>query len=148
MPLTILTISQKSNKRIYYGTGSSSSSRPSHQYLPSAVFAVLVKMEFVWKVAIALPLVFQFVPGQTPKNPDSGLIPRSSPFSLNLIQAMSSPKQLSSTKCTIYTRNHNLMHTVQLCTPPPAGYAVTFDPKINASTVVPKRIKAKRLVIL
>jgi len=75
-------------------TGSSWSSSPSHQYIPSAVIAVLVKIEFLSKVAIALGLVFQLVPGQTPKNPHSGLMPRSSPWSLNLIHAMSSPKQL------------------------------------------------------
>jgi len=61
--------------------------------MPSAVLAVLVKIEFDWKVYMALALVFQFVPGQTPKNPYSGLIARSSPCSLNLIHAMSSPAE-------------------------------------------------------
>src|SRR4029078_8126116 len=68
-----------------------SSVMPSHQTPPSGVSATFVKMLLLASVAIALGLVFSEVPGATPKNPASGLIARSKPFSSGLIQAMSSP---------------------------------------------------------
>src|SRR5579864_6403754 len=64
---------------------------PSHQTPPSGVNATLVKIEFFASVAIAFGLVFTEVPGATPKNPASGLIPCSRPSASGLIQAMSSP---------------------------------------------------------
>src|ERR1700679_304279 len=64
---------------------------PSHQTPPSGVSATLVKIVLLASVAIAFGLVFDDVPGATPKNPASGLIARSRPFSSGLIQAMSSP---------------------------------------------------------
>src|SRR5436305_4530981 len=64
---------------------------PSHQTPPSGVSATLVKMVLRDNVAIALGFVSQEVPGATPKNPASGLIARSCPFSSGRIQAMSSP---------------------------------------------------------
>ena len=46
---------------------------PSHQMSPSSVAAQLVKTVFAAIIAIALGLVFAFVPGTTPKYPASGL---------------------------------------------------------------------------
>ena len=51
-----------------------SSVRPSHQMSPSSVSAVLVKMQLPSKVRMALGLVWELVPGATPKNPASGLM--------------------------------------------------------------------------
>src|SRR2546430_5717928 len=68
---------------------------PSHQTSPSSVSAVLVKMQFLLIVCIALGLDCPFVPGATPKNPDSGLIARIVPSGAFLIQAMSSPTVLT-----------------------------------------------------
>src|SRR5271165_1390739 len=68
-----------------------SSVMPSHQTPPSSVSATLVKIVFFASVAIALGLVFLLVPGATPKNPDSGLMARSAPFSSGRIHAISSP---------------------------------------------------------
>src|SRR5437016_6754745 len=51
-----------------------SSVMPSHQTPPSGVSATFVKIEFFERVIIALGLVFDDVPGATPKNPASGLI--------------------------------------------------------------------------
>src|SRR5208283_2977783 len=45
---------------------------PSHQTSPSSVSATLVKIAFLAQLAIALGLVYSFVPGATPKNPASG----------------------------------------------------------------------------
>src|SRR5947209_3111107 len=64
---------------------------PSHQTPPSGVSATLVKIVLRDKVFIAFGLVFADVPGATPKNPASGLIARSRPFSSGLIHAISSP---------------------------------------------------------
>src|SRR3984957_5198725 len=64
---------------------------PSHHTPPSGVSATLVKIVLRASVVIAFGLVFTEVPGATPKNPASGLIARSRPFSSGLIQAMSSP---------------------------------------------------------
>ena len=51
-----------------------SSSMPSHQMSPSSVSATLVNIELpLSMVRIALGLVFQLVPGATPKKPYSGL---------------------------------------------------------------------------
>src|SRR6478735_10229448 len=51
-----------------------SSVMPSHQMSPSSVRATLVKTELpLAMVRIALGLVFQPVPGATPKRPNSGL---------------------------------------------------------------------------
>src|SRR5271165_7432706 len=68
-----------------------SSVMPSHHTPPSGVSATLVKIVFFASVAIALGLVFLLVPGATPKNPDSGLMARSAPFSSGRIHAISSP---------------------------------------------------------
>ena len=47
---------------------------PSHQTSPSSVSATLVKIELPFSmVFIAFGLVFQLVPGATPKKPYSGL---------------------------------------------------------------------------
>ena len=51
-----------------------SSLMPSHQTSPSAVMAVLVKIELASTVSMALGLVCMLVPGATPKKPASGLI--------------------------------------------------------------------------
>src|ERR1035441_895548 len=64
---------------------------PSHQTPPSGVRATLVKMVLRDKAAMALGLVFTEVPGATPKNPASGLMACSMPFSSGRIQAISSP---------------------------------------------------------
>src|ERR1041385_7268500 len=64
---------------------------PSHHTPPSRVSATLVKMVFLESAAIAFGLVFRDVPGATPKNPASGLIPRKRPSASGVIQAMSSP---------------------------------------------------------
>src|SRR3954447_14242522 len=64
---------------------------PSHHTPPSGVSATLVKIEFVASVAMALGLVSFEVPGATPKNPASGLMARSLPFSSGRIHAISSP---------------------------------------------------------
>ena len=46
---------------------------PSHQMSPSSVSATLVNTELPRSmVRMAFGLVFQFVPGATPKNPYSG----------------------------------------------------------------------------
>src|SRR5579871_290587 len=64
---------------------------PSHQTSPSSVFAVFVKMQLPSRVRMALGLVFELVPGATPKNPASGLIAYNRPSGPNFIQQMSSP---------------------------------------------------------
>src|SRR3954471_23854135 len=64
---------------------------PSHHTPPSGVSATFVKIVFFASAAIAFGLVLLPVPGATPKNPASGLIARSRPFSSGLIHAMSSP---------------------------------------------------------
>src|ERR1700722_2646808 len=64
---------------------------PSHHTPPSGVSATLVKIVLRDNAAMAFGLVLIDVPGATPKNPASGLIARSRPFSSGLIQAMSSP---------------------------------------------------------
>src|SRR5262245_32224225 len=64
---------------------------PSHHTPPSGVSATLVKMLFLESVAMALGLVLTEVPGATPKNPASGLMACSRPFSSGRIQAISSP---------------------------------------------------------
>src|SRR5262249_23665655 len=68
-----------------------SPSIPSHHGLPSGVTATFVKMECARSVAIALGLVFDDVPGATPKNPASGLIAHSRPSGPGCIQAMAPP---------------------------------------------------------
>src|SRR5579883_1148572 len=68
---------------------------PSHHTPPSGVSATLVKIELRASVAIALGFVLADVPGATPKKPASGLIARSCPFASGLIQAMSSPTQVT-----------------------------------------------------
>src|SRR5580704_8677336 len=73
-----------------HSTGGSSV-MPSHHTPPSGVSATLVKILLRASVAIAFGFVFTDVPGATPKNPASGLIARSWPFSSGLIHAMSSP---------------------------------------------------------
>src|SRR5215472_5453262 len=64
---------------------------PSHHTPPSGVSATLVKMVLRESAAIAMGLVFSLVPGATPKNPASGLIPRRFPLASGRIHAMSSP---------------------------------------------------------
>src|SRR6266849_951559 len=64
---------------------------PSHQTPPWGVSAVLVKMVFFERVAMALGFVFADVPGATPKKPASGFMARSAPLSSGRIHAMSSP---------------------------------------------------------
>ena len=58
---------------------------------PSGVTATLVKMECECSVAIAFGLVFDVVPGATPKKPASGLIAHRRPSGPMRSQAMSSP---------------------------------------------------------
>src|SRR5262249_6665767 len=64
---------------------------PSHQTPPSGVSATFVKIELRESVAIAFGLVSAEVPGATPKNPASGLMPRKQPCASGLSHAMSSP---------------------------------------------------------
>src|SRR5581483_6731547 len=66
-------------------------SMPSHQGSFSGVSATLVKMVLRESAAIALGLVWLFVPGATPKKPFSGLTAQSPPSGPMRIQAMSSP---------------------------------------------------------
>ena len=54
-------------------------------------FRSFVKMEFFASVAMAMGFVLALVPGATPKNPASGLMPRRLPFLSGRIHAMSSP---------------------------------------------------------
>src|ERR1043165_317656 len=68
-----------------------SSVMPSHHTPPSGVSATFVKIELVASRAIAFGFRLSEVPGATPKNPASGLIACSRPFTSGLIQAMSSP---------------------------------------------------------
>src|SRR3989338_7835264 len=58
------------------GTGGSPSS---HQTVPSIFRRTLVNMVFFRIVTIALRLDLEFVPGATPKNPDSGFIAHNAP---------------------------------------------------------------------
>src|SRR6185437_7595425 len=64
---------------------------PSHHTPPSGVSATFVKMEFFASVAMAMAFVLALVPGATPKNPASGLMPRRLPLLSGRIHAMSSP---------------------------------------------------------
>src|SRR6185437_4137414 len=64
---------------------------PSHHTPPSGVNAVLVNIVFLASVAIAFGFVLTDVPGATPKNPASGLIPRNLPSASGMIHAISSP---------------------------------------------------------
>ena len=64
---------------------------PSHHTSPSAVSAVLVKMEFFVMVCMALMLVSSLVNGATPKKPASGLMAYNWPSGPYFIQQMSSP---------------------------------------------------------
>src|SRR5438105_3889100 len=64
---------------------------PSHHTPPSGVSATLVKILLRASVAMALGFVLTEVPGATPKNPASGLMACSRPFSSGRIQAISSP---------------------------------------------------------
>src|SRR5579875_2152599 len=48
---------------------------PSHHTSPSSVSAVFVKIELASTENIAFGFVWAFVPGATPKNPASGLMP-------------------------------------------------------------------------
>src|SRR6266852_6110825 len=64
---------------------------PSHQTPPWGVSAVLVKMVFFERVAMALGFVFADVPGATPKKPASGFMARSAPLSSGRIHGISSP---------------------------------------------------------
>ena len=66
-------------------------SMPSHQTSSSSVNAVLVKTVLRSTVRIAFGLVDMFVPGATPKKPNSGLIAYKRPSGPNFIHAMSSP---------------------------------------------------------
>src|SRR6266436_6363850 len=68
-----------------------SPSIPSHHGQLSSVTATLVKIEFARSVAIAFGLVFDEVPGATPKKPASGLMAHRRPSGPGRIQAMSSP---------------------------------------------------------
>src|SRR5258708_14341290 len=68
-----------------------SSVMPSHHTPPSGVSATLVKIVLRESAAMALGLVVTEVPGATPKNPASGLMACSRPFSSGRIQAISSP---------------------------------------------------------
>src|SRR5690349_5062551 len=68
-----------------------SSLMPSHHTSPSSVSAVFVKTVFDCTPSIAFGLVSMFVPGATPKNPNSGLIAWRRPSGPNFIHAMSSP---------------------------------------------------------
>src|SRR4029077_8669182 len=70
------------------GTGPS---MPSHHGRPSSVTATLVKIEFLWRVAMAFGFVLDDVPGATPKKPASGLMAHSRPSGPGRIHAMSSP---------------------------------------------------------
>ena len=69
---------------------------PSHQTSPSSVNATFVKIVLLAHDKRAFGLVSIAVPGATPKKPFSGLIARSSPSLLGLIQAMSSPTVVTS----------------------------------------------------
>ena len=62
--------------------------------MPSSRSATLVKMVFFLTVFTALGLVFEPVPGATPKNPASGLIAQSLPSEPTRSQEMSSPTVL------------------------------------------------------
>src|SRR6185312_6873881 len=64
---------------------------PSHHTPPSGVSATFVKIELRDSAAIAFGFVSTEVPGATPKNPASGLIPRSRPCASGFSHAMSSP---------------------------------------------------------
>ena len=66
-------------------------SMPSHQMSPSSVSATFVNTVFASSECIAFGLVSMFVPGATPKNPNSGLIACRRPSGPNFIHAMSSP---------------------------------------------------------
>src|SRR5262245_27905903 len=68
-----------------------SPSIPSHHTSPASVSAVLVNTVLVATVCIAFGLLSLFVPGATPKNPNSGLIAYKRPSGPNFIHAMSSP---------------------------------------------------------
>ena len=68
-----------------------SPSPPSHHTVPSLVSTTLVKIVLRLMVFIMLGLVFELVPGATPKKPVSGLIAHSRPSVSIRIQAMSSP---------------------------------------------------------
>ena len=64
---------------------------PSHQTSPSSVSATLVNTVLASSERIAFGLVSMFVPGATPKKPNSGLMACRRPSSPNFIHAMSSP---------------------------------------------------------
>ena len=68
-----------------------SSPMPSHQGVPSARSATLVKIASCPSERIALGFVFMLVPGATPNIPASGLMAQSCPSSPTCIQQMSSP---------------------------------------------------------
>src|SRR6266545_3804446 len=74
--------------RALLGTGSSC---PSHQTVPSGRNATLVKMVSLVTVRMALRLVFEPVPGATPKQPASGLTAQSLPSGPTRSQEISSP---------------------------------------------------------
>ena len=68
-----------------------SPSPPSHHTVPSLASTTLVKIVLRLMVFIMFGLVFELVPGATPKKPVSGLIAHSRPSVSIRIQAMSSP---------------------------------------------------------
>src|SRR3989304_10302418 len=70
------------------GTGSSC---PSHQTVPSGRSATLVKIVSFLTILMAVGLVFEPVPGATPKTPASGLIAQSLPSAPTRIHEISSP---------------------------------------------------------
>ena len=68
-------IKRHSRSILYIHTMFLSFSNPSQKKSPSDICAVLVKIQLSRQANIAFLLVSMFVPGHTPKNPFSGLIP-------------------------------------------------------------------------
>src|SRR5256885_16424356 len=64
---------------------------PSHHTSPSGVIATFGNIGLLLIIAIQLGLVFSDVPGATPKNADSGLIPLKRPSFPALMQPVFSP---------------------------------------------------------
>src|SRR5919109_2857766 len=79
--------------------GGTGPSIPSHHGSPWGVTATFVKIELRRIAAIMLGLVFELVPGATPKNPASGLMAHKRPSGPRCIQVISSP-----TVHTLYPR--------------------------------------------
>src|SRR5690625_6494402 len=90
-----------------------SSVRPSHQTPPSGVSATLVKMVLPFEIArMAFGLVFQPVPGATPKKPYSGFTTRKFLSSSGVIQAISSPSVSAVQPSSVGSINARLVFSV------------------------------------